>query len=67
MRRNVVAAVLAMFSFNTLAHAQQAAAPPVSAEAASETTGRLPVKRVVLYKNGVDTSSIPPACVARRI
>ena len=53
MRRNVVAAVLAMFSFNTLAHAQQAAAPPVSAEAASETTGRLPVKRVVLYKNGV--------------
>jgi hypothetical protein len=42
-----------MFSFNTLAHAQQAAAPPVSAEAASETTGRLPVKRVVLYKNGV--------------
>ena len=27
--------------------------PPASADAASETAGRLPVKRVVLYKNGV--------------
>jgi len=53
MRKNVVAAVLAMLSFITLAHSQQAAAPPASANAASETTGRLPVKRVVLYKNGV--------------
>jgi hypothetical protein len=53
MRKDVVAAVLAIFSFITLIHAQQAAAPPASAEAASETAGRLPVKRVVLYKNGV--------------
>ena len=53
MRKNVVAAVLVIFSFITLAYAQQAAAPPASAEAASETAGRLPVKRVVLYKNGV--------------
>jgi hypothetical protein len=50
MRKNVVAAVLATFSFITLTYAQQA---PASADAASETTGRLPVKRVVLYKNGV--------------
>ncbi len=50
MRKDVVAAVLAIFSFITLTYAQQA---PASADAASETTGRLPVKRVVLYKNGV--------------
>jgi hypothetical protein len=42
-----------MLSFITLAHAQEAAAPPPSADAASATAGRLPVKRVVLYKNGV--------------
>ncbi|MGA3328670.1 MAG: carboxypeptidase regulatory-like domain-containing protein [Terriglobia bacterium] len=53
MRKKVVTVVLAIFSFITLTHAQQAAAPPASAEAASETAGRLPVKRVVLYKNGV--------------
>jgi hypothetical protein len=53
MRKNVVAVVLAMFSFITQAQAQQAAVPPASAEAASEAAGRLPVKRVVLYKNGV--------------
>jgi hypothetical protein len=53
MRKNVVAAVLAMFSFIILAPAQQAAAPAAPAEPASEAAGRLPVKRVVLYKNGV--------------
>jgi hypothetical protein len=53
MRKNIVAAILAIFSFFVLAHAQQAAAPPASANAAGESTGRLPVKRVVLYKNGV--------------
>jgi hypothetical protein len=53
MRRNIVAAILAIFSFIALAHAQQAAAPPAPADAASASAGRLPVKRVVLYKNGV--------------
>ena len=53
MRRIVLVAVLAMLSFTTLPHAQQAAVPPVSADNATETAGRLPVKRVVLYKNGV--------------
>jgi hypothetical protein len=47
MRKIVVVAVLTMLSFITLTHAQEAA------EAAGETAGRLPVKRVVLYKNGV--------------
>ena len=47
MRKNIVAAVLALLSFIILAQAQEAA------DAASETAGRLPVKRVVLYKNGV--------------
>ena len=50
MRKNLLAAVLAIFVFITLAHAQQAVAP---ADAAGENGGRLPVKRVVLYKNGV--------------
>jgi hypothetical protein len=53
MRKDVVAAVLAMLSFITLTHAQEAVAPAASADAASEAAGRLPVKRVVLYKNGV--------------
>src|ERR1019366_5472382 len=53
MRRIVLVAVLAMLSFTTFPHAQQAAVPPVSADNATETAGRLPVKRVVLYKNGV--------------
>lgn len=51
MRRIVLMLVLAMFSFGVLAQAQQAAAP--ATESAPEITGRLPVKRVVLYKNGV--------------
>jgi hypothetical protein len=53
MRKNVVAAVLMILSFITLTHAQEAAAPAASADTAGETAGRLPVKRVVLYKNGV--------------
>ncbi len=53
MQRNSVAAVLAIFSFIILAPAQQPAVPAAPVEAASQTTGRLPVKRVVLYKNGV--------------
>jgi hypothetical protein len=53
MRKNTTAAVLATLSFITLAHSQQAAAPLASASPSSETAGRLPVKRVVLYKNGV--------------
>ncbi len=53
MRNNLVAAILAICSFIILAHAQQPAVPAASVEAASQTTGRLPVKRVVLYKNGV--------------
>ena len=52
MRRIVVVGVLAIFSCITLAHAQEAALTP-SAGAAGESAGRLPVKRVVLYKNGV--------------
>ena len=53
MRKNVVVAFLAIFSFIILAHGQQVAAPAAPAEAPSATAGRLPVKRVVLYKNGV--------------
>ena len=53
MRKNTLAAVLATLSFIMLAHAQQAAAPLASASPSTETAGRLPVKRVVLYKNGV--------------
>jgi hypothetical protein len=53
MRRSVVAGILSMLSFITLTHAQQAAAPPAPADAAGATAGRLPVRRVVLYKNGV--------------
>ena len=53
MRKNVVTAVLVILSFIILAPAQEASAPPASANPASETAGRLPVKRVVLYKNGV--------------
>ena len=46
-------------SFLTAASAQTKADPaktpksPLSAASVSESTGRLPVKRVVLYKNGV--------------
>jgi len=53
MRRIVLMAFLAISSFFTLSYAQQAAAPPVSASDQSGAAGRLPVKRVVLYKNGV--------------
>jgi hypothetical protein len=53
MQRIVLVVVLAMLSFITLAYAQQAAVPPASADNTIETAGRLPVKRVVLYKNGV--------------
>ena len=51
MRRNVAAVSIVILSFIISASAQQAAAPLASASPASE--GRLPVKRVVLYKNGV--------------
>jgi hypothetical protein len=53
MQTIMLVAVLTMLSFINSANAQQAAAPPPPPEVASETTGRLPVKRVVLYKNGV--------------
>ncbi len=53
MRKTIVAAFLVIQSFCGLSLAQEAAAPPPPAEAASATAGRLPVKRVVLYKNGV--------------
>src|SRR4029077_11602324 len=53
MRKVTLAGILAILPFITLLDAQQTVAPPVAADSPSETTGRLPVKRVVLYKNGV--------------
>src|SRR5689334_19632491 len=53
MRRIALMIVLAMFSFTGLARAQQSAVPAAAPENAGQTAGRLPVKRVVLYKNGV--------------
>ncbi len=52
MRRTIIVAILAIFSFFSLSRAQQAPPPPAAPET-PEATGRLPVKRVVLYKNGV--------------
>jgi len=53
MRKIIVAAFLVIQSFCSFSLAQEAATPPPPAEAAGATAGRLPVKRVVLYKNGV--------------
>ncbi len=52
--RNVVTAVLfVVLSFVGLSSAQQKAPSPAAPASGAETFGRLPVKRVVLYKNGV--------------
>ena len=53
VRRIIVAVLFSLFSFMTLANAQQAPSSPPAPAGAYETPGRLPVKRVVLYKNGV--------------
>ena len=53
MRRIALMMVLAMYSFAGLVNAQQLAAPAAAPENARQAAGRLPVKRVVLYKNGV--------------
>jgi hypothetical protein len=57
MRKNLLVAILTTFTFLTLIVAEQAKEPsPENATAAdnsAQTVGRLPVKRVVLYKNGV--------------
>jgi hypothetical protein len=54
MRRITLAAVLTTFSFINLANAQQSPAPPAASTGATVgSADRLPVKRVVLYKNGV--------------
>src|ERR1035437_4394607 len=52
MRKFILSITVIIISFITIASAQQAPAPPAPASAV-ETPGRLPVKRVVLYKNGV--------------
>ena len=52
--RNLVSSVaLMMLSFVALTHAQQSSTPPAAKAGAGDSAGRLPVKRVVLYKNGV--------------
>jgi hypothetical protein len=52
--RNVITAVLfVMLSFAGLSTAQQKPASPAAPAGAAEASGRLPVKRVVLYQNGV--------------
>jgi hypothetical protein len=57
MRKNIVVAILATFTFLTVNHAQQTASSVKEAQPANDnagqSAGRLPVKRVVLYKNGV--------------
>jgi hypothetical protein len=51
MRKTIIVAILAIMSFVSVSRAQQE--PPPAAAETPESTGRLPVKRVVLYKNGV--------------
>jgi len=51
MRNFIIAVVI--LSFAALASAQQAPPSPPATAGATATPGRLPVKRVVLYKNGV--------------
>ena len=51
MRNFIIAVVI--LSFAVLASAQQAPPSPPATAGAPATPGRLPVKRVVLYKNGV--------------
>ncbi|MGO8786473.1 MAG: hypothetical protein ACLQVL_03700 [Terriglobia bacterium] len=53
MRRTLAVAVLATFSVILSVHAEPAPAQLASSDAPTESAGRLPVKRVVLYKNGV--------------
>ncbi len=53
MRKTLALAVLAIFSVILSANAEGSPAQLASADAQSESAGRLPVKRVVLYKNGV--------------
>jgi hypothetical protein len=53
LRKFILAVTVIIISFIAIANAQQAPAPPPAPVSAAETPGRLPVKRVVLYKNGV--------------
>jgi hypothetical protein len=53
MRIVITAALFVVLSFAGLSSAQQKAPSPAAPASAAETSGRLPVKRVVLYKNGV--------------
>jgi hypothetical protein len=53
MRSVITAGLFVVLSFAGLSSAQQKAPSPAAPASAPETSGRLPVKRVVLYKNGV--------------
>ncbi len=53
MRKFVIAVVFVILSFAAAVSAQQAPPSPPATAGATATPGRLPVKRVVLYKNGV--------------
>jgi hypothetical protein len=53
MRIVITAVLFAVLFFVGLSSAQQKAPSPAAPASAAETSGRLPVKRVVLYKNGV--------------
>ena len=53
MRRSLAVAVVMVVSCLNSVRAQQTASSPSSSSPTTESSGRLPVKRVVLYKNGV--------------